>query len=63
MPEVRMQCDALRRILEMAYRYAWGADGDADKRDEFRAIYEPLEPLTGRLHNGESGFYWDEPNA
>lgn len=34
--------DTVRRLVEMAYLYAWGSDGSADKRDEFRNLYSRM---------------------
>jgi hypothetical protein len=48
----------LCRVLEMAYLYAWGVDGNSDLRDEWKRAYEELTPSMSMMYLGDGKFEW-----
>ena len=49
----------LRRLVELAYLYAWGKDGNADIRDEFRQNFSEVKSSTGVFtYEGAGKFRW-----
>lgn len=52
----------LRSLLEMAYYYAWGPAGDADKRDAWKKLALAAVPVTGLVYySGNGEFFWMGP--
>lgn len=51
-----------RRLIEMAYCWAWGVGGSADARDEFRTLLAGLGLGLGNsfLYHGHGKFTWLE---
>ena len=51
-----------RRLLEMAYLYAWGVEGNSDLRDEWKELFKNLTKQTkgGFLYLGNNKFRWIE---
>jgi hypothetical protein len=47
-----MERHILRRMLEMAYLYAWGTEGSSELRDEFHILYSAVAYRVG-------SFVWD----
>ncbi len=51
--------ESLRRIIEQAYLYAWGAEGTIYKRADFKENYARLSAQSGYfLYNGDGKFTW-----
>jgi len=51
----------LRRLLEMAYLYAWGPEGSADARDEWWALKACVECVVGTMRWDSHTFTWLDP--
>ncbi len=54
-----------RRLIEMAYLYCWGREGNSDLRDEFKRIYNSKEFLhLGTFsYSGNGKFKWTSTNT
>ncbi len=50
----------MRRLLEMAYLFAWGPDGTADRRDEWWELKALLPNVGTMCYGGNGKFRWDE---
>lgn len=50
---------AVRKLFEMAYCFAWGVDGNADLRDEFRLCRETLVQVGKMSYDGQR-FTWEK---
>jgi hypothetical protein len=48
----------LKRVLEMAYLYAWGAESTSKLRDEWRRLYDVLSPTESLEYMGQRTFTW-----
>lgn len=55
---ITAECLALRRLVEMAYEYAWGGAGVADDRDKFWRNFREVKCLTGSFSYSEGRFRW-----
>jgi hypothetical protein len=58
-----MDTQTSRRLIEMAYLYAWGPAGDADLRDEWHNLYRSANcgsMIYNGRYNGRTDFSWSD---
>ena len=48
----------LKRVLEMAYLYAWGVESTSELRDEWHRLYNTLSPTESLEYVGRRSFAW-----